>query len=254
MENERDKIINRVRKMLNLANDAGASEGERDNAMRMAHKLMLKHNIDSLQIEQQRGPTSKEARVEKQFEFYGRPWARNVAYNVARLFFCSYLYRSKYKSKITEHCFIGRESNAITAGEVARFVVESISKEAKRKQRENYADNDWYRSFCWGAANSIRRRVNEMIIEATKPTVETPNGPEPEVVISRSMALAVVDHYKNEEVENQSLISSLYPKLAKARAGKGIGNADARNRGAEYGNSVSLSRQVGDGRVKGQLK
>jgi hypothetical protein len=230
MNPETQKIIERVRKMLNLANDAGAAEGERDNAMRMAHNLMLKFNIDASQLEAT-GRAQKEARIEKGLEFYGRPWARNVAYNVARLFFCSYLTRSKYRSKEAVHLFIGRESNAITASEIARFAVESIMREGKRKQRAAGGDNDWFRSFCWGAANSINRRVSQMLAEATGQHVP-----------GSSMALVV---YRNEDSENQSFIDQRYPKLRKSRSGKGIGSFEGRQQGTEYGKSVSLNRQLG---------
>jgi len=37
--------------MLRLANDAGASEGERHNAMRMAHATLAKHNLDLASVE-----------------------------------------------------------------------------------------------------------------------------------------------------------------------------------------------------------
>lgn len=33
-------IVEKVRKLLNLANDESASEGERDNALRMAHAFL----------------------------------------------------------------------------------------------------------------------------------------------------------------------------------------------------------------------
>lgn len=245
MNVETQKVIDRIRKMLALANDAGASEGERDNAMRMAHNTMVKFNIDAAMVEQANPTASKEPRVEKGFSFYGRPWARNVAHNVGRLFFCSYLSRSEYKTKNAVHLFIGRESNVVTAGEIARYVVESIMKEGKRRQRENFGDNDWFRSFCWGASNSILRRVNEMIAESTKPTVEKLSGPAPETTITRSMALVLVNRYKSEHDENQSLIKTLHPKMGKARTGKGIGSFEGRQQGTEFGKTVSLNRQIG---------
>ena len=44
-DDERNKILARVRKLLNLANNAAATEGERDNAMRMAHATLAKYNL-----------------------------------------------------------------------------------------------------------------------------------------------------------------------------------------------------------------
>lgn len=67
-----DKIINRIKKMLALANDAAAAEGERDNAMRMAYNLLAKHNLTMATVE---GPTNGEKREQNAAQFYGRPWA-----------------------------------------------------------------------------------------------------------------------------------------------------------------------------------
>lgn len=46
-----EAILDKVRKLLALANDAEASEGEIENALKMAEKLMIKHNIDRGEIE-----------------------------------------------------------------------------------------------------------------------------------------------------------------------------------------------------------
>ena len=40
-----DAVINRIRKLLNLANDNGASEGEIENALKFAKDLMEKHDL-----------------------------------------------------------------------------------------------------------------------------------------------------------------------------------------------------------------
>jgi hypothetical protein len=42
---ENDKIREKIRKLLNLANDPGAMKGEIDNAMRFANRLMMQHNL-----------------------------------------------------------------------------------------------------------------------------------------------------------------------------------------------------------------
>lgn len=46
----KEKILDKVRKLLALSEDQGASEGEIENALRMAQQLMMKHNIDSGEI------------------------------------------------------------------------------------------------------------------------------------------------------------------------------------------------------------
>lgn len=48
---DEDRILERVRKMLALANDEAATEGERDNALRMAHNLLMKHQLSMEDVE-----------------------------------------------------------------------------------------------------------------------------------------------------------------------------------------------------------
>lgn len=50
MKNDKENILEKVRKLFALANDSGASEGEIENALKMAQRLMMKHNIDQGEI------------------------------------------------------------------------------------------------------------------------------------------------------------------------------------------------------------
>ena len=45
-EEDKARALARVRKMLALANDAAATEGERENALRMAHATLAKYNLE----------------------------------------------------------------------------------------------------------------------------------------------------------------------------------------------------------------
>ena len=40
-----EKILDKVKKLLAVANNEAATEGERDNALRMAHNMLAKHNL-----------------------------------------------------------------------------------------------------------------------------------------------------------------------------------------------------------------
>src|ERR1700733_3738020 len=163
MSTDSDKILEPVRKMLRLANDAGATEGERDNAMRMAHATLAKYNLDLAAIEsttQTHNPD--EPRIETVGTFGGWPWARSVCHSVAELFFCSYIYSKGQSAWKTHHYFIGRTSNATTAAIVAEFVVGAVSREAQRLARECYGGAGFVRSFGWGAASRVRERVQQL--------------------------------------------------------------------------------------------
>lgn len=59
-----DKIKDRIRKLLNLANDSAAFEGEIDNALRFARKLMLAHNVTEKDLQSPGDPHAEAAKSE----------------------------------------------------------------------------------------------------------------------------------------------------------------------------------------------
>lgn len=166
-EPNEDRILNRIRKMLALANDAGATEGERDNALRMAHATLAKYNLDIADAEAAGKPTG-EPRIMHTATFYGRPWARTVVAAVSRLFFCKYVYGSATKGKETRHHFVGKQSNALSAAEMAQYLVESIAYEARRRARAAGEGNTYLRSFALGAGRRLGERVHELMTAAAE--------------------------------------------------------------------------------------
>lgn len=251
MSNDETKIISKIRKLLALANNAAATDGERDNAMRQAHAMLAKYNLDVATVEAATGKaTAGEERVEQESEFYGRPWARRVCGAIAELFFCRYLYVPSGDAKMTVHSFIGRKSNATTAAEMSKYVVESILKEGRRRTRELGQGNAWRRSFCLGAAAAIQVRAAKMLDESTKP-----EAPQPEVKTKvPGTALVLASVYQQEQEANKAMVEKQYPDLKAGRGGKGLSSTDAAVEGARYGKTVSLSRQIKDDRVQGLIE
>lgn len=252
-----ERIIDRVRKMLALAKDAGATEGERDNALRMAHATIAKYNLDMAAVEREakkKGTSeSAEPREFHSARFFGRPWARQVAVACAELFFCEYLYVPAFKGKDTTHIFVGRVSNTLTAAEMAQWLVAAVMKEGKRYQRANDAGNIAYRSFAVGAAGRIRDRVREIRLtaEAASDALAPATGrsdavraPTDAAAASGGTAIVLRSVYATEHAENKALIEKKYGGLTrKGRGGKDV-EIGAALAGREYGDKVNLDRQV----------
>jgi len=233
------RILARVQKMLTLADCAGATEGERDNALRMAHSTLAKYNLEMADVESASADRKQEADGEPREEhittYYGRPWARNVSAQIGKLFFCYYIYTSHKKATSVRHYFIGRKSNAVTAALMAEFVVKSIMKEGNRQKRQEMQGNAWLRTFCWGAASRIQERAKKLIDGADESQQDDQPG----------TALVLASYYKTELSSNKELVSQLYPSLKSGRGGKGHQGGDAYSRGQTYGSSVSLNTQIG---------
>ncbi len=63
-----DKILDKVRKMLDRANHAGTSEHERDLCIKMADDMMAKHGIEQAQIDAAKDPSERRKPVHRQFK------------------------------------------------------------------------------------------------------------------------------------------------------------------------------------------
>jgi hypothetical protein len=219
-----DRIIERIRKLIRLANDPAASDGERDNAMRMAQATLAKYNLSASALDT---PTDR-GRTDS--PFYGRPWARTVAKACAELYFCQYFYMASRNLGRDEafHCFVGTEANRVTAEEMAKYLINSILRESK-----SCGSTKDRNSFGFGAASRIWTRAVEL---KAKP---------PEEAYSGSTALILASHYGQEKAKNESWLAEqgvhLRSKSAKTRQ-----MDEGYRKGYDYGDKVSLNRQVNE--------
>lgn len=222
-----EKIIDRIRKMLALANDLAATEHERDTALNMAYKTMTKYNIDMATVGQKE---TQEVRDSYEYHGFSFPFAKDIAYTVADLFFCFYL--SSYKINGTQmvHRFIGKESNAATAMVMTDFIIKSVMKEGRKLYKQNTSPE--CRSFCLGAARRLSQRVKELKAEAMNQQT------------NMSTALVVVSMYESELFDNEQMAKQKHDyKIVKHRQSKV--QLDAYRKGDEFGKSINLSLQVG---------
>lgn len=260
MTDERQlKILRRVRKMIKLA-QGNESEGERDNAMRAVHATLAKYNIAMSQVEAS-DEASEEKREHFRKAFLGKPWAIQIAASVARMYFCHYHYSTMGgnagPTQKAMHTFVGRHSNVVTAQEMAEFVVASVNREAQRYQRSiggRYGD---YRAFAQGAAQRIRERCHEIEEHAkTKGVEDVVVAPDDEGDLTvepnprqPGTALVLASLYKKEDDANTEFVAKVFGKLGKGRSSTfapGATTGSARRAGAEFGNKVSLHKQVKD--------
>jgi hypothetical protein len=237
-----DKIINRIQKMLALANDLAATEGERDNALRMAYNLMAKHNLDLARVEAF-GKKVEEARIRFQNTGWSWMWAKQTRMIVADLFFCKYYYGGSINGTQCRHNYVGRESNAMTAAVMADFVVDSILKEGRKIYKQNTAPGT--RAFAIGAMHRLSERV-EAIKAAQSASMEQE---------SSGTALVLASHFESEKAANELFISEeMGISLEVKRGGnRTIKDAGAYYKGREYGDKINLSEQLSEKKGSKQL-
>jgi hypothetical protein len=228
-----EKIIDRVKKMMALANCSGATEGERDNAMRMAYNLLAKYNLSMSQVDAHNS-TPQEQRESQTAKFVVYPWARNIANLVGSLFFCNYYFMRSHTGKQAEHVFIGKASNCATAQYMSEFVVKSVCREAARLYGSAIAPEA--RCFAIGVVRKLQERIKEI---KDSHNAESTVGTE----------LAIVNLDKAEKEANALWLAEQGVKLrTTANRSKGVTDSDAFHAGKDFGARVSLAPQVGAGR------
>ena len=224
-----DKVLEKVRKLLKMGNDERGNEQERETALRQAFALLAKHNLDIAEV----GSTeAQEKREEQRATMSVYPWARGIAHAIAELFFCNYFF-ARGGGKSATHSFVGQTSNAITARDMAEYVIASVFKELRARYGSDTSPEA--RNFAMGVEAMVLRRCRSLRSEAEKAAEGESTG--------RSLVLASL--YKTEETENhgwiQQNVGALVVQADRTKRAGGAAYAD----GKAHGAAINLSRQVG---------
>lgn len=229
---DKEKALRRVKKMMALANDSAASEGERDNALRMAHATLAKHNLsmaEAMKADDGR-EIPGEARSHNKWSAQVRdqPWACSVAAAVGRMCFCDCYFVRLGKGKVAMF-FVGTDTNARTASELASSVFKSIMSEANAKWKLQPDPGPWWTNFCKGAAARVSQRCDEL-----RKYGQPGNG----------TALVLANHYEQEMYRNRLVMLENLKNLRtkSPTRQKKIGNGYGE--GFTFGGTVALNKQV----------
>ena len=221
------KVLERIKKMLALGNDSAATEGERENALRMAYNLLAKHNLSMNDLP---GDANNEPREKGEVTISADKWARSLANSIAELFFCKYFYQTTNTSGKDRHFFVGRVSNTITTIGMVEYLTKSIKREATK--RYGSPTSPLGRSFCVGTVSTIRNRVSAMLMSDTEDAPGT--------------ALMVISLRKREVEANGEWMEGTGTVLVtgKTRADNSL-RSSAYHAGKDFGKNVSLNAQIG---------
>lgn len=175
MSPETLRILEKVKKLFALANDAGAAEGERDNALRMAQALLRKHNLDEKQV------GFAGLKIHKTGQSKKVPaWCETVFNGVAKVFGCFVFMDGNI-------AISGSAASIATVEYVALHLCEEIKRKSQaaasaqfmdalfsgnletRKMRESAA-KQFNEDFCKGAAKALYAKCLEIAGEAEEET------------------------------------------------------------------------------------
>ena len=221
-----ERILEKVRKLLALANDERGNEQERETALRQAYSLMSKYQIDHSQVALN-VLDKEDPRGEFRQDGWSIPWVRGIRSAIAKLFMCSYYYQKINATRAT-HTYVGRESNATTAHMMAEWIIAGLLREADKRYGHRLTPGG--RSFGEGVMQTMWTRVYAMI--AAKEQEMRGSG----------FDLVLVDVRKREEDANALVLADMDIKQARKRDSDVDINAYLA--GKQHGKTINLSRQL----------
>ena len=219
------KVIDRIRKLLNLARDGGATEAEAALAMERAEAIALDNNLSMAMVEASGGAVA-EKRLKDAFS--GRAsfrWQRFLMEEIAKARFCHVIVietssriRYGYKRLQTGYEIIGRESNVT----IARAQFEYLNETIARLRKEYGGSAKDGALFSEGVAGRLRERIAEghrvsmreqkERAEASRRERET-RSKHPSAAPDTGNALVIVlEDYATEEAEKNNDLRQGWPQ------------------------------------------
>lgn len=246
-----DKVLDRVRKLLNLSRDGGASEAEAALAAEHAERLMREHGI-SVALAEMRGEQG-EARVrEDDLDLAAHEkWMPQLMVTLAETCFCSVRLMTKSGGRTHGAGFeiIGRASAVATCRVTYEYLVQTVN----RLARERSWDKE-VRYFKRGVAERVAERLEaKHREEMEKQLREAERQREYYAAHPTSNALVVVleDYAQKEQDLNCDMRNGWEPgTTARKREDRAKADEQASRQRAEriakYVAELGVSREVAD--------
>ena len=231
-----DSIIEKIRALLDLAGDEGATRAEAVLAAEKAQEMMLKYNIDAAHVAMSEGQAkalgADTARVDTKVRDWKVWLASGVADSVGGKIVITPTsrYTEKKEGAITFICPAG---SAEAAGDLFSWLttqLELISvTESKNREEKHIHGRTWRRSWLEGAAVKLAARLRERVREAE--TQETAGA----LVLMRDVV--------------QDKMDEMFGRLGSYRGSTNDRNGDAYRKGVSHGSKMDIGNpQIGNKR------
>lgn len=236
---EHQDVAEKIRKLLALARNSGASEGEASNAMQFAAALMVKYNIS----EEDLGSDDKAARAAiEELRVTGDwdLWASFIVGAAATLNTCRGFFTPGWKHNIVAATFVGRAANREMAVEMFKYLVDQVEIEYKRALPKGLTQHDraeFRRTFKNACARRLHSRANTIIWELQHDNATAQR-------LTGSTALVIAESFTEqlEDIAKWMKDQNIILKSRKSRGG-GYGNGSAAGRAA--GDRIQIQKQLG---------
>ncbi len=150
-----DNILAKIRAMLALAGDTGATEAEAAVAAQKAQELLTQYNLDTTDLGDGKPDSSQVGQWTYEKPHY--KWQQSLYGAVAKAYFCTL-----YLEGRNGIAFVGTEINVKTAEELARWISLQLDWMAFHAvQDEELHKASFRNNFLWGATERIAARLRE---------------------------------------------------------------------------------------------
>jgi|TARA_A100001011_G_scaffold387539_1_gene465477 hypothetical protein len=244
MPEEKESVLKRIQKLLQMSIENGASENEAMLAADKAQKLLQEHNlsISDLKDDDQVEPMdSEDIEVERDL------WKGYIRGATAKLYFCktyTTMKLDKHYRRVKVITFVGRKSNRMVATEMCKYFINTVDRLAAEEFREvpgsRASINKMSHAFKQGCASRLQRRLLDRYNEIAPEYIPqgNPDG------------LPVL--YKNEQMAITKWLEQKGIRLVSRKQSMSIRDRVAYSRGSEKANGIGLNTQV-NARTKSRM-
>lgn len=243
-----DKAVDRIRKLLALSKDGGATEAEASLAAEMAQRVMEEHNLSMATVEARGGSSGADGKREKSQFTNKAPykWMRTLMAEVGKLNFC-YVeekwerkgeYGGSRTSTFVGYSVIGRAANVASTSVTFDYLVQSINRLAAEE-----VDGDAQRLFTRYAA-SFREGCCDRVVERLrvkreqalqeqerKAREDNARARHPNAAPGTSLVVVLRDYVQDEEDLNNDYRQGWEPgTTAQRRKEQELSNAEYRRK------------------------
>ena len=244
MTEEKESVLKRIQKLLQMSTENGASENEAMLAADKAQKLLQEHNLSIADIKED---SQVEPMESEDVEVDRDLWKGYIRNATAKLYFCSTYSTMKldtHYKRVKVITFVGRKSNRMVATEMCKYFINTVERLADEEFREvpgsRAAINKMAHAFKQGAASKLSSRLKKRYEEIAPEYIPqgNPDG------------LPVL--YKNEQMAITKWLEDQGIQLRSAKSSMSIRDRVAYSRGSEKGNGIGINTQI-NARTKSRM-
>lgn len=243
---DKGKLIERIQKLLRLAQNAGATEAEAQSAMGKVHELLAEHNL-TMSVIENHGSKEKDEVLGKQVRRTNKngKWECFIYRGAAELNFCNYISASVVGSSDITHLIIGTEVNVLAAEMLGDYLRDTVNRMARNLDMDSIdiqkalimdgiGEAMFRHKFKQGAAIRLDARCLELKKQRSQASTKTSDG--------RNLP-ALLSTYEQAQKQNEAFIKD---EIGKTRQTKQrVKGSHGLGLGKQAADTINLDPQVG---------